>query len=136
MSQENVEIIREATEAFVRTGDWEPILTELYHPAAEFRDLQHAIDVPEAVHGRDAIRDVLTQWTDVYDEFKPEIYEYIDAHPWVICDARWHGKGKGSDLRVDIHVADAYKVEDGKVTRVIAGFPDVATALKAVGLEE
>ena len=45
-------------------------------------------------------------------------------------------QGEGSDLRVDIHVADAYKVEDGKVTRVIVGFPDVATALRAVGLEE
>ena len=135
MSQENVEIIRSAAEMFVRTGDWEAVYA-LYHPDAEFRDLQHAIDVPESVHGLEAIRDVMAHWTEVYDEFKPEIYEYIDAHPWVVCDVRWHGMGKGSDLPIDIRVADAYQVEGGKIVRVISGYPDVAAALADLGLAE
>jgi ketosteroid isomerase-like protein len=130
-----VELVRRAADAFASTGDWEAVFA-LYHPDAEVRDLQHAIDVPEAVRGLEAIRDAMAQWTEVYDEFRPEFYEYIDAHPWVVCDVRWHGRGKGSDLPMDLRVADAYQVEGGKIARVILGFPDVATALKAVGLEE
>jgi hypothetical protein len=69
----------------------------------------------------------------VHDEFRVELYEYIDAHRWVVCDVRWCGTGKGSDLLVDIRAADAYQVEGGKIVRVILGYSDVATALRAVG---
>jgi ketosteroid isomerase-like protein len=69
-------------------------------------------------------------------EFGAEVYEYIDAHPWVICDTRWHGKAKGSDVPIDVHVADAYEVKDGKIVRAINSYLDVATALKALGLAE
>jgi hypothetical protein len=33
-------------------------------------------------------------------------------------------------------VADAYELRDGKIARGIMNYPDVATALKAVGQEE
>ena len=52
-----------------------------------------------------------------------------------ICDTRSHGKGKGSDV-IDVHFADAYEVKGGKIVRAIVGYPDVATALEAVGLAE
>jgi len=134
MSKENVEVVRRAADA-ASTGDWEAVF-ELYHPDVEFRDLQHAIDAPEAVHGLQACRDLMAQWTEVYDEFRLEVYEYIDAHPWVVCDVRWYGTAKGSDLLVDNRVAQAFQVEGGRIVRVIDGYPDVATALANVGLEE
>src|SRR6266576_2826697 len=134
MSQENVEIVRRGT-VLVNAGDWDALF-ELYHPDVEFRDLQHAPDMPEMLRGLDAVRLVVANWTEVYDEFGAEVYEYVDAHPWVICDTRWHGKVKGSDVPIDIHVADAYEIKDGKIVRAIMSYPDVATALKAVGLEE
>jgi hypothetical protein len=37
---------------------------------------------------------------------------------------------------VDVRVADAYEVRDGKIVRAIMSYPDVATALKGVGLAE
>jgi ketosteroid isomerase-like protein len=131
MSQENVEIIRRAN-ALLNIGDWDA-LSELYHADVELRDLQHAPDVPEVLRGHEAMRLVVANWTEVYDEFGAEVYEYIDAHPWVICDTRWYGKGKGSDVRTDVRVADAYEVEDGKIRRAINSYTDVATALDAVG---
>ena len=129
-----MELVRRAANA-ASTGDWGAVF-ELYHPDAEVRDLQHAIDTPEAVHGLEAIRDLMAQWTEVYDEFKLEVYEYIDADPWVVCDVRWYGTAKGSDLLVDNRVAQAFQVEGGRIVRVIDGYPDVATALQAVGLAE
>src|SRR4029077_672230 len=100
------------------------------------RDLQPAPDVPEVVRGIEDLRRALSHWTEVYDEFGVEIYEYIDAHPWVICDTRWHGSAKGSGMAIEQRVADAYEVKDGKIVRTLMSSPDVATALKAVGLEE
>jgi hypothetical protein len=65
-----------------------------------------------------------------------EIYEYIDAHPWVICPTRWGGTGNQSGATIDLRTADAYLVKEGKIVRAVLSYPDVQTALKAVGLEE
>jgi ketosteroid isomerase-like protein len=134
MSQENVAIMRRAS-ALVNAGDWDALF-ELYHPDVEFRDLQHAPDMPEVLRGLEAIRLVVANWTEVYDKFGAEVYEYVDAHPWVICDTRWHGKSKDSEVPIDIRVADAYQVKDGRIVRTVMSYPDVAAALEAVGPAE
>jgi ketosteroid isomerase-like protein len=134
VSEENVEIVRRLN-AVTNSGDREAML-ELFDPDVEFRDLQHAPDLPEEVHGADAVMIALTHWTDSFEDLGSEVYDYIDADPWVIADARWRGKVKGTDVTVDVRQADALKVVDGKVVAVITAFPDVAAALTAVGLEE
>ena len=134
MSQENVEVVRRSNALF-NAGEWDALI-ELFHPDVELRDLRHAPDAPEVVRGPEALSLVLGTWTEVYDEFEADVHEYIDADPWVICDTRWHGKVKGSDMPIDLHVADAYEVNDGKIVRVINSYSDVAAALKAVALEE
>ena len=134
MSQENVEVVKRAA-ALWNAGDWDGAFA-LYHPDVEYRDLRQVPDLPEVLHGLSGIRRVAALWTGVYDEFRPEVYEYIDADPWVVCDARWFGTSKDSDIPVDIREADAYEVQDGKIVRAIMGYLDVQAALKAVGLEE
>src|SRR6476660_3238614 len=53
MSEENVEIPGRATVAFNR-GDRATAFAD-YHPEIEYRDLQHAPDSPERLHGRAAL---------------------------------------------------------------------------------
>ena len=134
MSQENVELARSMNATLV-AGEGKSLIG-LFHEDAEWRDLQHAPDTPEVVRGRAAILALWTQWTGVFDEFKAEVFDYVDADPWVICDSHWYGTGKGSELLVDLRCADAFEVREGKVARAVLGYADVATALKAVGLEE
>jgi len=134
MSEENVEVVRRANVLF-RAGDLEGLMG-LYHRDAEWRDLQHAPDTPEAVHGQTAIYALWREWLETFDDFTVEVYDYIDAHPWVVCPSRWYGTGRQSGVTIDIHVADAVKVEEGKIVRVVLGYPDTDEALKAVGLEE
>jgi ketosteroid isomerase-like protein len=131
MSQENVEVVQ-AANALANTGDWDTVFDELYHPDAELRDLRHGPDLPEVVQGREAVRAVLTSWMAAYDEFGAEVYEFIDADQWIICDTRWYGTGKGSGLPIDVRGADAYEISEGRIVRAIIGYPDVAKALKAV----
>jgi ketosteroid isomerase-like protein len=135
MSEQNLEVIRRAN-ALANAGSWDAVLDDLYHPDAELRDLRHGPDLPEVAEGREAVRLVLTSWMVAYDEFGAEIYEFIDAHPWVVCDTRWYGRGKGSDIPIDVRGADAYQVKDGRISRVILGYPDVAAALEALGPAE
>jgi ketosteroid isomerase-like protein len=134
MSQENIEVVR-AFMASPNAGDWDSMFA-WFTPDVELRDLAHAPDVPEALRGPDAIRRVVAGWIETYDEFRTEVFEYIDADPWVICDTRWYGTGKGSGMAIDQRVADAYEVKDGKIVRALMSSPDVATALQAVGRAE
>ncbi len=134
MSQENVVIVRRAN-ALANAGERESVLA-LLDPQAEWCDLAHAPDTREVVRGIDAIRSIWQQWTIAFDEFGADVYEYIDVHPWVVCDVRWHGKGQGSGLNIDLRQADAYELQNGKIVRVVLAYPDVAAAIKAVGLAE
>src|SRR6476661_1772180 len=59
MSQENVEIVRRLN-AVTNSGDREAML-DLFDPDVDFRDLQHAPDLPEEVLGPDALMIALTR---------------------------------------------------------------------------
>ena len=134
MSQENVEASRSFM-ASANAGDWDAMFA-WFAPDVELRDLAHAPDVTEVLKGPEAIRRVVAGWIETYDEFRTEVYAYVDADPWVICDTRWYGKGRGSGMPIEQRVADAYEVKHGKIARAIMSNPDVATALEAVRLAE
>jgi ketosteroid isomerase-like protein len=134
VSDANVELLRRLN-ALANGGDWDAAI-EAFHPDVEWVDLSHAPDTPELVHGRKAIRALWSDWNEVFDEFGVEVYDYVDADPWVICDVRWHGRGRGGDIVVDVRQADAYEVRDGKVIRAVLAYPDKATALEAVRARE
>jgi hypothetical protein len=91
---------------------------------------------PEALPGRTAIIAAWTRWLEVLQDWTIGVGRYIDADPWVVADVRWRATGKDSNASIDWRVAEAYEVKDGKITRVIAGYQDVATALADFGLEE
>ena len=131
MSRQNLEIARRANVA-LNEGDWDTLL-ELFAPDVEWRDLMHAPDVPEVLHGLEELRPILSAWTEAYDEFRAEVIEFIDADPWVICDTRWTGTGKGSGAPVEVRSADAYELRDGKIVRAVGGCPDVETAKELTG---
>jgi ketosteroid isomerase-like protein len=134
MSQENVEIMRRVNALFNDGAQYHAMI-DAFHPDCEWRDLAHGPDAAEIVRGRDAIWLVWQQW-DVFDEFGAEVFEYLDADPWVICDTRWHGTGKASGVAIDLRQADAFEFRNGLIVRAIIAYPNVGAALKAVGLEE
>jgi ketosteroid isomerase-like protein len=131
MSASNVRLLRRCAE-LLNVGDWDALF-ELYAPdvEVEFRDVAPPPDLPEVIHGLEGVRRIAAHWTAPYDELGAEVYEYIEAGPWVVCDTRWYRKSKDSDLPSEVRFADAYEVEQGKIRRAIIGFRDVETALEA-----
>jgi ketosteroid isomerase-like protein len=134
MSRENVETVR-TVNALMNAGDMSAA-AECFHAGAEWRDLAHAPDISDVLWGVEAILAAAEQWTQVFDEFKAEVYEYIDADPWVVCDTHWYGQGRGSAVSVNLRQADAFEFKEGKIARAVLAYPNVATAFEALGLGE
>jgi ketosteroid isomerase-like protein len=134
MSHENVEIVKLAN-ALLNQGDWDE-MASLSDPDLVFRDLRNAADAQQVLTGAESVRALLAQWSEVFDDFGVEVYEYLDAEPYVICDARWYATGQRSQTPVDVRQADVYEVRDGKIIGITLGYATKAEALEAVGLQE
>jgi ketosteroid isomerase-like protein len=132
MSAKNVEIMRRSNAAF-NLRDRNAAFAD-FHPDVEWRDLQHAADALECIHGRSEVLAIWDGWEEVFDDFTAEIEEYIDAGESVVTVTRWRATGKGSALVVETHTADVYEFADGRIIRATVGYADRAAALKAVGL--
>ena len=134
MSQENVEILREAAAAFNR-GDldaWlEYLADDIDHRAAE-----GAPDDPGPIHGKDAVRAYIRDWLDLFDDFRAEPIELIDAgEDRVIAVTRISGRAKLSGVETDLTFAALYTIRDGKIARG-REYWTKEQALEAAGLRE
>jgi ketosteroid isomerase-like protein len=134
MSEENVEIMRQANAAFNR-GDLEGALAN-YADDAEMRDLLNAPDQPVVVSGIEAIRSVLNEWVAAFDELRADVEEWIDADDAVIIKAHWWGTGRESGLSIDSRQYDLYELHEGKIVRSVIGYGSRDKALEAAELSE
>jgi ketosteroid isomerase-like protein len=133
MSQENVEIVRQANEAFNR-GDIERCLA-IYADDVEVEDLMNAPDLPSKVHGIEEFRQVVMAWVQEFDGFRIEIVELIDDGDHVVALADYSGKSRAG-VTTHHRQADVYELRNGKVVRATFSYSSREDALEAVGLSE
>jgi hypothetical protein len=127
MSQENVEMVRRAYEAFNRR-DISSILDGM-HPDVE---LQTTV---ETHHGHSGVADWIGRAAEVFDSLAMTVEETIDLDDRVVAVVRERAAGKGSGVEIDQRFTHVWTIEDGCVLRFQA-FTERAEALKAVGLEK
>ena len=77
MSEENFEIVRAAAAAANR-GYLDAWL-EYWTDDLDFRAAEGALDDRGPIHGKDALRAYVQDWLDMFDDFKSEPAELIDA---------------------------------------------------------
>jgi ketosteroid isomerase-like protein len=134
MSQENVEVVRAAVDAFGREGIdgfSDHLAEDIDHRAAE-----GAIDDRGPIHGKDAIRAYLQDWIDTFDDFKTDVVELIDAgDDKVIAMLHASGRAKLGGIETDLTYAVVYTIRDGKIARG-REYMTREEALEAVGLSE
>jgi ketosteroid isomerase-like protein len=132
MSQENVEIVRSTFDAMLR-GDVKDATRgfqddAVWHNTSVFPD-------PSICVGPQAI---LTFWATLVESFqqsRTEVEQVIAGGDAVVLSLHSVGRGNASGVPVDVRWAAAFRVIDGKISRVdVHG--DWAKALEAVGLEE
>jgi len=134
MSQENVEIVRDAAVAFNR-GDLDAWF-EYWADDIDYRAAEGALDDRGPMHGKDAVRAYAQDWLDMFDDFKSEALELIDAgQDEVIAVLRISGRAKLVGVETDLTYAALYTIRDGKVTRG-REYWTKEQALEAAGLRE
>ena len=133
MSQENVEIVRRATELLERR-DWDG-MTDLFDPRVEQHGTVGGLEEGRVVRGLNEIVAAFdTQVDEAWDEHRIEPQEFIDAGDRVVVLHREYQRSKsGVELVVD--TASIFDLRDGRVIR-IQGYMNPAEALAAAGLSE
>jgi ketosteroid isomerase-like protein len=127
MSQENVELARrgmESPDAF-----W-ALLDE--HVVGDTRDFPLP-DFPAIGVGRDLVIEATRRYWGTWDEYRPDVEEFIDGGSSVVVVMHERGRGKGSGVPIERHWAHTLTFHRGRIIWW-AWFPDKGAALEAIGL--
>ena len=128
MSEENVEVVREAWDAYSR-GDYDRI--------AGFHDPHIVVVTLEdgAVYGNDAVLANYKRWNEAWERAETTLEEVIGHGDRVFVAVQFHGRGRASGVELKTRFYEVFMVRDGKVLRI----DEYATrdeALEAAGLRE
>ena len=134
MSQENVELVREAFEAFLR-GDREKS-AQLVDPEVEFHGTVGGLQEGQIAHGQSQIDQTFeAEDLEAWEERRLEAEEFMDAGDVVVVLLHEYRRGRGSGVELEAKTAVVVGVSGGRVVR-IKGYMDRAAALEAAGLSE
>jgi ketosteroid isomerase-like protein len=132
MSQENVEIVRAAMEAFNRRDGEE--FGALLARDAEIVPVRAALE-GTVYRGPDAAAQYCAAVDESWENLRWEVEEIRDAVGWVLVLGHIRGRGRGSGAALDTKAAWVAHFRGGLITNFHA-YTDRAEALKAVGLSE
>ena len=132
MSQENVEIVRRVYDATLH-GETERVI-ELLDPRIRL-DMSERVFNPAVYEGHEGSRRFFAEIDEVWDDFRAEPLEFIDAGENVVVAHMVRGRGKESGVEVELPSTSVYTVHDGLVT-AIHMYRDHGRALEAAGLRE
>ena len=135
MSQENVEVVRRAYEAF-NTGDISRWL-EGWHPNAEMHGLPTLPDA-QVYRGHAELRTWLKSILEGAEYFRVVPERFIDADDFVLVPVQASAKGRGeclSGMTVEMRFGHVIEIRDGKI-QCLRTHAAQDEALEAVGLSE
>ena len=134
MSQENVEVVKVAYEAFARGGL--DRYMEHFTDDVDYRAIEGAPDDIGPIHGKDTMRAWLQDWIETFDGFSMKLVELIDAgENTVVIAERYGGHAKLSGVETDSLLWVVLTIRDGKIARG-REYPGRQQALEAAGLSE
>jgi len=132
MSQENVELVRQAFDRLNR-GDVEGVV--------ELCDEKFVIDMSERVfnpavyRGHDGIRRFYGDVMEVWEHYEWIVEDALTSRDAVVAMLHCLGRGRGSGLEIDWRVAWIWTVRDGRGIS-LRFYRDRDRALEAAGLRE
>jgi ketosteroid isomerase-like protein len=128
MSQENVEVVRNFTEAYLR-GDHLGAVSYLAP------DVVYEVGQELPARRPDDLVAMWKRWEAEWERIELIPEEYIDAGEQVVAVVRYSGRGRGSGIELEDRLFEVYTLRDGKVARK-RDFKTRAEALEAAGLRE
>jgi ketosteroid isomerase-like protein len=133
MSEENVEVVRQAWKAFNEHGIEAAV--EYYAEDCVVEALPEAPD-RETRAGREGVRERNRVFNEAFGDLDWEPVEFIDAaDDIVVAVIALHGRGQGSGTPIDAPIAFVYGLRDGMLVRD-RPFRSKDQALEAAGQRE
>ena len=133
MSQENVEMIRSAIEAWSR-GDWDGTLKDA--DPGFVLDASMNIGEWRGVHrGPEQVKRAWRMFTDAWESVRMEVTEFIDVAEGVVVTrqkVKFIGRD-GIELPGPVRSGWVWRIRDGKLV-YLATYNDLDEALEAAGL--
>ena len=133
MSRKNVEVVRQGLEAFAE-GDLEAVFAAS-DPGIELEVSDAYFDAPRTYHGHEGMRELFAAQADVFDPFRLDPEEFLDAGDQVVVMARAGGIARASGVEVLGRFGHVWTLRDGKIIH-FKEFKDPDEALQAAGLSE
>jgi ketosteroid isomerase-like protein len=131
MSEENVEIVRRAYEAWA-SSDFETLFG-----LVDERGLIHRVPPlgGGTYHGHEGLIETSTEWSEDFAEWEMRAEELFDLGDQVLVRVYQRAVGAGSGVPVESRYWFLHWLRDGKITRLHICSTEAA-ARKAVGLSE
>ena len=133
MSEENVELLRRAVDAYNRR-DVDALNAEL-HPEIEWHPALPGLlaSSAHAYRGHEGIAQMFDDFFEVLDEIHFEYWEVRDRGDRVVAIGEIRTRGKASGAETVSPYANVAEVRDGKGVK-ITGYLDPEDALRAAGI--
>ncbi len=129
---DNLELVQAVFDAYFR-GD-EPAVLALAAPDIIVTQFPEQIDTRDH-HGRDGLREVMSEWTGSWDDWSIEILRAREVGDLVLATAHQRGRGKRSGAPMEAETTFVFTVRDGLIARWQM-FLSEEQALQAVGLAQ
>ena len=134
MSQENVEVVRKATDAFNQL-DLDAFLA-LLSPDVEWGVNPELPGLREVYRGRAEVREMYEELLEVAESSHTALGEVMElSDDRVLAETVLTGRGMGSGLPFEIRYWQLLRVEGGEIARRLV-FMERDAALEAAGLSE
>jgi ketosteroid isomerase-like protein len=130
MERSNVQLVREAFEAFGR-GDTEAAL-EFCDPEIVVRDPARTGDT---MLGLEALRAFWDEWLENWQEYRVEPQEFIESRGEVVVHTRQTGVGRLSGIEISQDLFQVFRVRDGKIVEYRL-YGARAAALESLGTDQ
>ena len=132
MSEENIEIVRKAIEAWNRRDA--PIARALWHTDAEIDWSRSQGPLKGVYRGRGEVESFRDEFWSTFEVVELETHGFTQAGSEVVVPNTAHLRGRDG-IEVIAKSTFVYTVEDGQITR-LRMFQERAEALEAAGLQE
>ena len=133
MSQENVEVARQAYEAWNR-GDLGWLLDHMTEDF-EFQTGLGFADLDAVYRGKEGWRRFAQTWQEAWEHITVRVERIEDLDDGIVALLTFDGTGRGSGVEVSVRVGHVATVTEGRMSKLVssAGWEE---ALEAVGLQE
>jgi len=134
MSRDDIAAVEDAYRALA-TGGLDRFI-EHWTDDLDHRSIEGAPDDRGPIQGRAAMRAYVQEWMDLFDDFRIEPVELIDAGDGeVVAVLRFGGGAKLSGVETDQTMGAVFEIRDGQIARG-REYSTRARALEAAGVTE